>query len=42
MGKAARRKIEEQYDWRRVCEATEAVYRDMLTSHSTVAVRTSA
>lgn len=42
MGRAARRKIEERYDWRRVCEATEAVYRDMLTSHATVPVRTSA
>lgn len=34
MGRAARRKVEELYDWKRVCEATEAVYEDMLAESS--------
>jgi glycosyltransferase involved in cell wall biosynthesis len=35
MGRAARRKIEEHYDWARVSEATEAVYEQMLAAQST-------
>lgn len=30
MGRAARRRIEQNYDWKRVCETTEAVYEDMI------------
>lgn len=42
MGKAARVKIEEQYDWSRVCESTEAVYLDMLAEQTPLRVRTPA
>lgn len=42
MGKAARRTIEQRYDWRKVCEATEAVYEDMLSAHKPLTVRTPA
>lgn len=42
MGKAARRKIEQRYDWSQVSAATEAVYRDMLTAHTPLTVRTPA
>ena len=34
MGRAARCKVEQLYDWKRVCEATEAVYEDMLAGSS--------
>lgn len=42
MSRAARAKIEKQYDWRRVCEATEAVYADMLSSQAALTARTPA
>ncbi len=42
MGKAARRKIEQRYDWRKVCESTEAVYRDMIAERTPLTVRTPA
>lgn len=34
MGRAALAKVEKLYDWSRVCEATEAVYEDMLAEHT--------
>lgn len=42
MGQAARRKIEQRYDWRKVSEATEAVYKDMLSEHKPLTARTTA